>query len=289
MELAVLLGQASPSSAGPRSVVSSVDQWVRAFEPLFWPAIAGFAIWYAIKSRLIETVISRLRSVSGFGIGFEFSETGAAITRDQLATELSAIRTRLKREYDRLARKNSVPQLVQKLVDEAVRPHLVNGPEFRCTVHVPDALYGDYLYQLVDYYPHGGGRGRSFSSRVGLIGRVWRGGTSMAHAGEVTEPLLISEWGMTAGEAAKSRASGKRSFLCVLLSQPESVNQVGVLYFDSPIEAAFGATGEARDALLGSIQNEARTHALINCLATIKDEMSPKSPEIDLALGEGSP
>jgi hypothetical protein len=35
--------------------------------------------------------------------------------------------------------------------------------DFRSTIRVEDALLGDQLYQLLDYFPRGGERGRAYS------------------------------------------------------------------------------------------------------------------------------
>ena len=45
---------------------------------------------------------------------------------------------------------------------------------YRATVHIPDVLFSDTLYQLLDYWPKGKGGGRRFSARFGILGLAWR-------------------------------------------------------------------------------------------------------------------
>src|SRR4029077_20924802 len=116
--------------------------------------------------------------------------------------------------------------------------------DLRCTLHVPDILFADTLYQLVDYYPRWGGRGRPFSSRFGIIGLCWRSREDQIQGAVPIDPQeLVRKWGMTHEEAVAS-GGGRQSFLALLLSDVSDTH-VAILYMDATEKDAFGAdTGE---------------------------------------------
>jgi transcriptional regulator with GAF, ATPase, and Fis domain len=102
---------------------------------------------------------------------------------------------------------------------------------------VEDALVKNALYQLADYWPAGKGAGRRFSVRFGILGRAWRLGRSLYEDDvPIDEDKLIEQWGMTRAQA-RSAASGKRSFVCVMLSH--GGQNVGVLFMDAMPANAF--------------------------------------------------
>jgi hypothetical protein len=110
---------------------------------------------------------------------------------------------------------------------------------------VQDLLFADALYQLLDYYPYqGSGRGRSFSSRSGIIGKAWRLGKSQyAEVVPVEEGKLILDWGMTRAEADNA-GHGRQSFACVVLGSADE--KLGLVFFDSPSPKAFGENKDSK-------------------------------------------
>jgi hypothetical protein len=99
--------------------------------------------------------------------------------------------------------------------------------DFRLTAYVPDLVFSDRLYQLVEYYKKDGRRasedksGRVFSIRYGIIGRVWRSGVAEVEGeliskedrvqlGEnpdvrTVEKFIARRWGLTLDEAVRVR------------------------------------------------------------------------------------
>lgn len=273
------------------SLARRVAEWVTAIQPLLWPLVVAAVVVYIAWAGLLRRLIDRLQKFSGAGLDFEFSEQGAATTRQSAEEAFLAIHRQLRREFDRLAGVYSLAEKRQTVVREHVMPRLRRpgpgqDPRFRCTIHVPDPLFQDHLYQLLDYYPDGGGRGRSFSSRVGLIGIVWRSSSSSWAPNPVDDAELIGRWGMTAAEADRSRASGRRSFLGVLLTDVDQV-RVGVVYLDSPDPDTFGTTIDECNELIAAIEYGCNDTGLTANLARAVQEMRRNSPEIDLGLGEG--
>lgn len=123
----------------------------------------------------------------------------------------------------------------------------VKRSDIRATIHVRDIVFKDFLYQLVDYYPKGGGADRRFSQRYGIIGRSWRSGkshgTGNAFGKLASEESLVEQWGMTRGETHGILKS-KPSCLSVLLRSGGT--ESGILDIDASNENAFGNDNAAQ-------------------------------------------
>ena len=54
-----------------------------------------------------------------------------------------------------LSRADRVDRLLENVVQTAILPHLTDEAKrsYRVTIHIPDVLFEDALYQLLDYYP----------------------------------------------------------------------------------------------------------------------------------------
>jgi hypothetical protein len=122
------------------------------------------------------------------------------------------------------------------------QPDSSGGDWFRSTIHIPDSLFAETLYQLVDYYPDqlDPGRGRTFSTRFGIIGKAWRlAQPQYAPSVPTTQQDLILGWGMTQEEAQKAAQKDRQSFGCVIIKDFGG-RCLGVFYMDSPVKDAFG-------------------------------------------------
>ena len=112
---------------------------------------------------------------------------------------------------------------------------------------MPDIVFKDYVYQLVDYYPNANRAttaGRRLSQRFGIVGRAWRLRQSMGRGIAVSDVdgsnQLIMYWGMQRDEA-DDQTHLRPANLCVMLIDPEdNDNRVGLLYVDSTVPNAFG-------------------------------------------------
>jgi hypothetical protein len=161
---------------------------------------------------------------------------------------------------------------------------MLGGPrlaslEFRSTIFVQDVLFEDVIYQLLDYYPKGRGRGRTFSRRFGILGRTWRTGqheTEGRIPAEVDD--LVRYWGMTSDEAARA-GQGRHSFSCVVLKETQD-SPVGVLYLDAREPDAFGSSPAEHEQLYASILQGAKRYGLIASLVEVHKEMRRRGPAI---------
>jgi hypothetical protein len=183
--------------------------------------------------------------------------------------------------------------LWDQLVREGVYPRFDPMPkDLRCTIYVPDPLFGErVLYQLVDYYPKGGGRGRRLSWRFGAVGRAWRLETDDVWPGvEQDVDVLVDAWGMSRAEAHTAGA-GRTAFGCVLLRRVRDGEDLptgellALLYMDSSTPNAFG--GDAKDPAwlerAEAIKRRASELGIAEGIHIVLREMRDITPELALS------
>ncbi|MCU1484404.1 MAG: hypothetical protein JWN67_1150 [Actinomycetia bacterium] len=196
------------------------------------------ALW---TSGAIEGLVSRTTKFGGFGVSFEFTEKSAAETRESIEHGLTAVRVKIRRRLAADVRAAGLQEAFATVLENA--PGLGDKRGFRATIHIPDPLYANQLYQLLDYYPRGGGAGRAFSTRSGIIGMAWRNRRSDRwYQGRTDEVELRRMWGMTPEEAAERvSADSEKLFLAFPLFDERGAVPIGVFYFDA----------EKRDEMVG--------------------------------------
>jgi hypothetical protein len=219
----------SPEKTPPSVFLS----WLFGWQGLTFFFLIFFLIW---PSRL-RALLSPFRSFKLFGAEFVLNRAGG----EEVEERMAELRQKEKEKFDNAIALRKMTPKFQKIVDDYIKPKLsqFDSLEIRATIHVQDLLFEDALYQLLDYYPsQGSGRGRSFSSRSGIIGKTWRLGKSQyAEVVPVDEERLILDWGMTRAEADRA-GHGRQSFACVLMRSIDE--KLGLIYFDSPSRKAFG-------------------------------------------------
>ena len=182
-------------------------------------------------------------------------------------------KNRINAEVSRRVYQHQIDRAIAQFLDECVfkvfrRDEL--GDQFRCTIHIPDPVQDGYLYQLTNYHPDGGGAFRSFSERLGIIGKVWRSeksrtvGTLLPNITATTSrddqiAIITSEWGMSKREA--ERALKKPSYASFLLEHDG--DKLGVFYMDSEKREAFkiDREGGKRTAMIDEELDPLRTSA----------------------------
>lgn len=273
-----------PVSADEAAALTAVANLVNA---IAWPLVVATVLVALVRSRaaagLLSSYAPRVRKLGLGGVAIEFSEEAAVELRGTAQDTFLAYRRSMKSEFDRLAYLHRVGDKTAQVARTYVRPwlekHAPRPVNPRCTVHVPDALFADSYYQLLDYYPHGGGAGRAFSARFGIAGLAWRTGRNQ-RAGEVpTDPVtLIREWSMTMEEAAEA-GQRRHSFLCVVLHDRERT-PVGVFYMDAVNSNAF--EGRRGHALEDTIQLGAEKTGLIEALSRLDREVRQRGAAIQI-------
>lgn len=237
-----------------------------------WPIVTLALAIMLIASGAIAKLIPLIRSVKAAGVEVEFNRADAKRAKTTIVATYREFNRAAREAYARAVRVYSIRENLRTSVD-AIRDELQRAghwpsQDYRATIHVPDVVIAEFLYQLVDYLPSGVGSGRRFSVRRGIIGRCWRLGCSLG-AGDALAPTkldptetvrghssddiaLVQQWGMTWDEAETWRKDKRHSFLCILLRDSRSPKAphppVGILYIDSVAKDAFGPDDEARKA-----------------------------------------
>jgi len=249
-----------------------------------WPVVLTLLILYLALSRFAPYKLARIlkpfRSLKLFGTEFVLSEEVG--TDAEQAIEI--YRKKVKRQFDTLAETYDIRAKLEDVIDQVRKVIDRRKPikDLRVTLHVPDILFADTLYQLVDYYPRGGGRGRTFSSRFGIIGLCWRARENQIQGAVPTDSQdLVRQWGMTHEEAVAS-GGGRQSFLALLL-RDESDTVVAILYMDSTEKDAFGADsgdGYFREKLKQTVASASKSKGLTVCLEKTRDALKDRRPAI---------
>jgi hypothetical protein len=218
--------------------------WVGALQALAWPLVIALAVVAIGLSPTARAFLARLASkvtnIQVGGVTIALSPEGATQAHETITDTFSRYRQAINARFDALARRYDVERLLENVVQTSVLQHLTDQAKrsYRVTLHVPDVLFDDALYQLIDYYPSGSGRGRAFSTRVGIIGRAWRRNLSQVEPNVSTNSAdLIDEWAMTHREAA-DLGKGRQSFLCALLRNASQI-PIAILYIDAMSPEAF--------------------------------------------------
>ena len=286
------LEQAAEQTSSPTPAASpeaTESAWVQVTGDIAWPLVvlllALIVVFYRpIRDWLVEQS-RKIAKISAFGIDLELTQEGARKVNEATESTFGDLRRHITTEFDRLVRAGKIDEKVEQLIESRVKPVLklqgLGNLDFRCTVHVADVLYTETLYQLLDYYPSGEGRGRTFSIRFGIVGKTWRLQRDQIEPVISSDPgILIESWGMTVRETSAS-GRARRSFACVLLKDADQT-QVAVIYLDSPTDNAFGASEDRRNALIRSIHQGSQSLGLTRALVDLTSNMQRRGPLISL-------
>lgn len=228
-----------------------------AFVHWLAPVVASFFPWPALILFIMSLRPVR-QGLSNFAISF--AELPRAVTAIKMAglkinldpgkaKELLSITSEvvyadfervIDREVEKLKVWPKFEQVIEKglkpFIDSTLLPAEANAPSlFRVTLHVPDTLENEKLYQLIDYHPAGpfrNSKGRRKSIRFGAIGKAWRLESSDYSAAVSTQRSdLIKDWGMTATEA-EAAGQGRQTFLSVII-RDSSLVPLAIFYMDA--------------------------------------------------------
>jgi hypothetical protein len=222
--------------------VRSMREWSELARAVAWPVVALIAIAFLSipwVRELLSTIFGRVSRLKGGGFEVELTAERSHEVKADLDTTVRDFRKRVKLEFDRQATVERVSERLETVYKEVIRPALSKPDHgFKATVYVQDVLFKNVLYRLVDYYPRGGGRGSTYSTRYGIIGRAWRLESSYYQTVSSDSSTLIENWGMTLAETVRSGGPTATSFVCVVMRNTEG-DRVGLLFVQSEFEKAF--------------------------------------------------
>lgn len=268
--------QPAPSADGKDGCV--LRDWAAILNAIAWPAAAVVVVcllgFVQGASQRIGEIFGIFQSVKLFGAELVLSEKGVRTAREAIP----AYKKQVREAFDGwVAQGDLQAKLAAAMLDTSpLLQRLASVSGFRCTVHVPDVLFSDTLYQLLDYFPSGGGAGRTKSTRFGIIGKVWRSRQAELRGDVSTEPKrLISEWGMTPEEAVAA-GTGRQSFACTPLQHERAA--VAVVYMDAPARDAFTFTNG--DEVAREVQTSFDSTKLTEAIAEMRKALLGKGPII---------
>jgi hypothetical protein len=295
------------------------SDWAEFAGAVAWPIAAclivlAFLISIARSATikgLVREAVSLVRSFEIGGVKMEIDASAVAEVKKFLGDSMHELATKARGHYDQLATATAVDERLRNVVREGLPAILKKNklpqtpPDLRATVHVPDIVFKDYLYQLVDYYP-GPERhhplGRRYSQRFGIIGRAWRSGQSIGRGKAVSGPnaaiQLITEWGMQPREADNHSHLQPANLCVVLFDHTDNHRQVGLLYVDSTQENAFGVDPPTvtpptavpsgttphptADEIALAVQNDPLTQVLARAVAQVIVPLQAGGPALDV-------
>lgn len=251
---------------------------------LAWPLAIIFVFLYLFTSKKapdrLAALFSNFKSVELFSAKFELGDK-IKFTAEET---FDSFRKQAKNNFDHWVQKKALEDKVRGLLSQTIMGKInqdraalnpAKGPlgDYRCTIHVPDLLFAETFYQLLDYIPRQPGpetRGRTWSYRFGFIGKLWRSEkqSDMSPSVPTNTEDLINNWGMTR-EEAENAGKGRKSFLGVLLTQHNV--PVGLFYMDAKGENEFGDDQDG--SLRKLINDQCGSLEITKDLADIAEEL----------------
>jgi hypothetical protein len=250
--------------------------------------------------RILSSFFGLLRSFKGFGLELNFAEHNKANEEIHIAFQkiFTELRKQIKTHIKLFTQRKNLQEVIGKISKDIANDIKQIKSEqrdidYRCTIHVPDMLFEQFLCQLVNYEPRGKGIGRSWSIFYGIIGRTWRSKEyEVLHLSpeRSREDVFkcIREYGMTQNQADVA-AQGMSSFMCIPIKDSNNGDMLGVFYMDAKDQDAFGVkNGDDYDDEVEKKILEAakpRVQKIEELLSTYRDEYFGKAPLIQI-IGE---
>jgi hypothetical protein len=247
-----------------------------------WPLVGLLLLLYLAFGKQAPKPISELlkpfKNLKLFSAEFSTGEELARSASEAFETYRKQANAEYDRKVDVYDIRRRMADVIEKYLSESLKD-VLEILALRCTIHVADALFADTLYQLVDYYPGAGGKGRRKSIRFGIIGKTWRLSETQMSGNVSTKPRdLVLDWGMTMEEAAAA-GQGRPSFLSALLLH-EDDSRVGIFFLDSTKPDAFALRSKIEWDRI--INDACRAAGLTKALADLNKELREHAPLVKL-------
>ena len=281
----------NPAISSPENKDASSDKepwWATFVGEIAWPVGLLLALILTLTidrmRRFFGAGFKMVRSIKAGGVEMEISVEAADAVRKELRRSFGELIADARVEYERMADVQNLDRLLASVVEDEIIGKVsgLSRSDIRATLHVRDIIFKEFLYQLVDYYPKGGGAHRRFSQRYGIIGRSWRSGkshgTGNAFGNAESEEALVEQWGMTQSET-HGVLQNKHSCLSVVLRAGGT--ESGILYLDSSKENAFGKDAAAQ-TFARSLETQRSVVALAEAVERAMTPLRAAGPNLDL-------
>jgi hypothetical protein len=274
-----------PASTG-KTGRSELDEIANLLSAILWPLFAVGVVIFLATSRgttLVSQAFGRVTRMSALGLELEFNPERARQIERTLESKFDEYLAEELDEFDRIVRERGISRLRDRLAKECVEPSLIEAARqtFRCTLYVQDLIFEEGLYQLLDYFPTGRGRGRVITKRFGLVGRAFRAEDSQTddEVPATTEELVV-QWGMTIDEALRA-GKDRHSFSCAILKDAGGL-PVGGVYVDAVPPKAFGESENALSDFELAVTEFAESNGLTAALTEVAHDLRWRGPRIQL-------
>lgn len=243
-------------------------------------ALNSFVTGFAALPRAVTAI-----NVAGMKINLDPSKAKELLT---LSSEV--VYADFNRVIDREVERLKIWPMFEKVIDQALKP-LVDKSlltpddpfQYRVTLHMPDTIQPESLYQLIEYYPAGPfpeTRGRRKSIRFGAIGKAWRLQRSEYSPTVPTQhDKLVEHWGMT-GEEADQAGRGRQTFLAIIMTD-NSNKPLGIFYMDATHPKLLG--DKSSEEIAAAILKVCASSKLVENLVKVRTKMEDQaaSPKLN--------
>lgn len=264
--------------------------WHKDLLPIIisWPSVFLIIFAFLVFSKKVrKAFIELLKPFQKIKVGsaeLVLNKEESAKISKSIKNTFTGYREQVNSEYDLFVERYNISIKLEAVVEEMKNyPNVFKKgiKNLRCTIHMPDILFDNTLYQLLDYYPGGQGKGRIKSVRFGIIGKAWRLGKPITQGQVSTNSEdLIKDWGMTRNEATIAGVS-RQSLSCVML-RDKSTLPVGIFYMDAEEKDAFAINGLKSEELHKLISSICIEKKLTETLAKLSEELRGRAPLIQI-------
>lgn len=281
----------------PSDIVSIIGALAWPMSVLFIVLSILMGLIFSRRIRKIFGLTRVIREIKAGGIEMKIDLDVVKEVERALGDSFNELIIDAKTKYQEMVSTQRVAQhlsnVILKALPEVLESHKVeiDLATVRGTVHVPDIIFEEYLYQLTDYFPTGGGSDRRFPEGFGIIGRAWRLGESMGRGIAVAPGPsgvrdLIENWGMSYQAALVQSRRNPADLSIILRDQSDGNVPIGILYIDSTASDAFGRDAGNDSKVANQIAVALEQHALVQILTqAVKRAMVPllmAAPRIDI-------
>ena len=185
--------------------------------------------------------------VAAFGSEVELTKEAKQANEKAFDSALSEFRAGTFSLYRQSSHELNIEQLFtgywNKTCEVVSELHAPGPTDVRGAIYVEHALLRDYLIQLSKYRPSGGGDGRAFSTRFGIIGKAWREERSqclsMNEDVRQKEEILVRDYGFSQPEARAIRKSKEHESFAAIFARSQSGVPLCVIYLDADGDEIF--------------------------------------------------
>ncbi|APG06860.1 hypothetical protein BKD09_00835 [Bradyrhizobium japonicum] len=266
-------------------ILSSFFPWpflilVALFASPIRNALNTFVVGFASLPRAVTAI-----NIAGMKINLDPAKAKALLSISSEVVSANFDRA-VDREVERLKIWDKFEVVIKKALEPMIDQSVIAAKDqspYRVTIHMPDTLQPEVLYQLIEYFPvasQSDARGRRKSIRFGAIGKAWRLQRSdYSPIVSTDREALIEDWGMTRAEAEQA-GRGRQTFLAVIIRDSARI-PLAIFYMDAMPPQLLGSRSATE--ISDTITKECVSSKLIESLVKVRTRMEEQvaSPQLN--------